>query len=227
MRTIHNRSDKRKAGGILGVIALCLAALAVCAYALLPKTNGDDREPISSVPSPSSASSAVTAPEPVSSAETPILTVTATDKAVSDGRVLTTAAPFFTMPVTGEILKGFDTEKLQYSETYKDWRLHTGIDIAAAKGTKVLSCAQGVVTDCYKDPVLGQVVAVDHGGGIIAFYCGLNEKPVVKAGDKVEAGTQLGVIAAIPGESVEQAHLHLEIEKNGEPIAPTDLFATR
>ena len=134
--------------------------------------------------------------------------------------MLTEAAPFFTMPITGEILKDYDEQELQYSQTFKDWRLHLGVDIAAQKGDTVFACAQGTVEDIYEDPVLGTVVAIDHGDGLIAFYCGLNAKPTVQIGDSVESGSQIGVIDILPGESVEQAHLHLEMEKDGSPVSP-------
>lgn len=50
---------------------------------------------------------------------------------------------YFILPVGGKILKDYDDRNLQYSETYKDWRLHLALDIAANKGTAVFSACKG------------------------------------------------------------------------------------
>lgn len=131
-------------------------------------------------------------------------------------------APFFVLPVGGKVIKNFDDDNLQYSETYRDWRLHLGVDIAADKGTAVLSAADGTVIDIYEDALLGTVVKIDHGAGLIAYYCGVNKKPSVTVGQAVEAGVQLGVIDEIPCESVEEAHLHFYMEQDGKKVSPLD-----
>ncbi|MBR4867665.1 MAG: hypothetical protein IKU10_00785, partial [Clostridia bacterium] len=53
------------------------------------------------------------------------------------------AAPYFLLPISGEVMKDFDSENLQYSETYKDWRLHLGVDLTAEKGDEVTAAAEG------------------------------------------------------------------------------------
>lgn len=133
-------------------------------------------------------------------------------------------ANFFVLPVTGDIIKKFSDTELQYSETYRDMRLHQGIDIAADKGTKVTAVGDGKVTEIKTDPLLGVYVVIDHGNGVTAKYCGLNAVPTVKVGDVVNCKTQLGDIDTIPSESVEQAHLHLEIYKNNKSVSPLELM---
>lgn len=133
------------------------------------------------------------------------------------------ASPFFVLPVGGSIVKDFDSDNLQYSETFKDWRLHLGVDIAAELGTPVLASASGTVTEIREDALMGTVVVIDHGDGIIASYCGLNKSPSVQKGDRVEAGKQIGVVDTIPSESVEASHLHFAILQNDVPISPLEL----
>ncbi len=202
-------------------LTLALVALGVSSYATVSRLRQYENVP-SSTPE-SMVASEVDKPVsdvPYPPAESHLSEVTATDLPVKDETLLSPAAPFFSMPVPGEILKDFDPDNLQYSETYKDWRLHLGVDIAAQKGDVIYSAAQGVVDDIYNDPILGTVVAIDHGEGLVAFYCGLNATPTVAIDDSVEAGSQLGVLDVIPGESVEQPHLHLEMEQDGNPVAP-------
>lgn len=215
-------------------LVICLVALGLTSYATVNRLNKNTVH-TESAPEPSSSTvsfsevdktvSNVSYPEESSppEQETPP-PVTATDSPVEDDSVLVGAAPFFTLPVTGEMIKEYDPKALQYSETYKDWRLHLGIDLAGEKGSPVYACAQGVVEDIYNDPDLGTVVAIDHGQGIVAFYCGVNAKPLVKAGEQVESGKQIGVIDTIPTECVEQPHLHFYMEKDGEPISPLEII---
>ena len=214
-------------------LAICVVALGLSSYVTLSRLDRFDLT--ESTPTPSSNATSYSAvDQPVSNVsypaestplkDDPFPPVTATDSPVEDDSVLVGAAPFFTMPVPGEVIKEFDPKALQYSETYKDWRLHLGVDLAAQKGAAVYACAQGTVEDIYNDPTLGTVVAIDHGEGIIAYYCGLNAKPVVKTGDQLESGTQIGVIDTIPGECVEQSHLHFYMEQDGEPVSPLEII---
>lgn len=134
------------------------------------------------------------------------------------------AAEFFIEPVLGKVIKDYSAEVLQPSLTYGDMRIHLGVDIAAEKGTAVLASGEGTVTAVYTDPLLGNVVEIDHGNGITAKYCGLNAKPSVNKGDTVSSTTKLGCIDSIPSECVEQAHLHLEFFKDGKPVSPYEMI---
>ncbi len=215
-------------------LVVCLVALGLSSYATINRLNQNNKNDQSTPENPSSTISFSAVDQSVSDVSYPKENttskqespppVTATDSSVEDDSVLVGAAPFFTLPVAGEMIKEYDSKALQYSETYKDWRLHLGIDFAGEKGSPVFSCAQGVVEEIYTDPILGTVVAIDHGEGIVAYYCGLNAKPVVKTGEQVESGKQIGVIDTIPGECVEQPHLHFYMEKDGEPISPLEII---
>lgn len=130
--------------------------------------------------------------------------------------------PFFVMPVGGEIVKSFNAKTPQYSETYKDWRLHLGLDINGSIGTAVMSSGFGVVTKIYKDTMWGTVVEISHGGDLVGIYCGLNGKPTVNEGDEVEPGQQIGTIDTIPCEGVEAPHLHFAMKKNDEWVDPQE-----
>lgn len=133
-------------------------------------------------------------------------------------------AKYFVMPVTGNVIKDFSNEMLQYSETFRDMRLHRGVDIACEKGTAVFAAGDGTVTFTGKDAALGNTVKIDHGNGVLGVYCGLNAKIPVKEGDKVTSKTQIGIVADIPSESVEQTHFHFEIYKDGIAVSPLKLL---
>jgi murein DD-endopeptidase MepM/ murein hydrolase activator NlpD len=132
-----------------------------------------------------------------------------------------TIAEFFVMPLGGIMTKQFSDEKLQFDETYNDWRLHQALDIAAERGTEVHASGDGKVSKVYEDSLLGNVVVIDHGNGIIAHYCGLNAA-TVKEGQAVTAGEIIGGVGQVPCEKIEQPHLHFAVQKDGRWIDPIE-----
>ena len=144
------------------------------------------------------------------------------DVASEDSESSMEQTPFFILPVGGEIAKSFNSKTPQYSETYKDWRLHLGIDIKGDIGTAVMSSGFGKVTKIYEDTMWGTVVEISHGGDLVGIYCGLNGKPTVNEGDEVEAGEQIGTIDTIPCEGVDAPHLHFAMKKNGQWVDPQE-----
>lgn len=139
--------------------------------------------------------------------------------AASNPSPATPEVTVYTMPVQGEVIKGFSDTELQYSETYKDMRIHTGVDIACEKGTAVSACADGRVINVAETASSGITVEIDHGNGITTRYSAI-EGVRVKSGDSVSAGDIIGTVAEIPCECADESHLHLEAVKNGEPTDP-------
>jgi len=129
-------------------------------------------------------------------------------------------AGFFVMPAAGQIDKRYSETELLYSKTYRDYRSHFGIDIAAERGAAVRSAGSGRVTDIYLDPLLGQTVVIDHGNSIIAYYSGLGKDVLVKKEQAVEADTVLGAVDMIPCESLDPPHIHFAMKKDGKWISP-------
>lgn len=129
------------------------------------------------------------------------------------------STPAFAMPVEGEVIKEFSEKQLQYSATFGDMRLHSGIDIACKKGTAVSSCSDGTVLTVEDDNQYGKTVTIDHGNGITAKYSAL-EDVKLKAADKVKTGDIIGSTTTIPAECNDKDHLHLEIYKNGIAVSP-------
>tara|TARA_R110002096_G_scaffold143328_4_gene299318 strand:- start:112831 stop:113574 length:744 start_codon:yes stop_codon:yes gene_type:complete len=94
---------------------------------------------------------------------------------------------------------------------------HEGIDLAAAKGTKVAVSGPGVVVRAGQAGAYGNIVVVDHGGGLETRYAHLDSMSV-KVGQQVAAGEIVGKV----GETgrVTGAHLHFEVRRAGKAIDP-------
>jgi len=96
-------------------------------------------------------------------------------------------------------------------------REHTGIDLAAPEGTAYYAIADGVVIKAGYNGGYGYSIEIDHGGGVTSLY-GHSRKLLVKQGDKVVAGQQIGEVGDT-GYSF-GSHLHFEIHINGEREDP-------
>ena len=129
----------------------------------------------------------------------------------------------FTWPVRGEVISSFSLEVLAYDETMGDWRTHSGLDIAAAVGNRVMAAASGTVKEIYDDDLMGTTVVIDHGQGLESRYCNLGTQVTVAQGDQVSTGTVIGAVGETAlAEIGRPAHLHFELYQDGTAVDPID-----
>ena len=132
----------------------------------------------------------------------------------------------FTAPTSGSIMKGHSVETPVFSQTLGDWRVHTGIDIAAEIGADVKAVAGGTVTAVRNDHFMGKTVEVTHDGGIVSVYSNLASEVAVKVGDAVNAGDKLGTVGDTSlTELADESHLHFEILVSGVSVNPLDYIS--
>lgn len=89
------------------------------------------------------------------------------------------------------------------------WAFHAGLDLGAPRGSEVLATAPGRVLSAGPAGPYGNMVAIDHGVGIVTRYAHL-KSTTVKAGDAVGFRQVVGVIGTT-GRSTSR-HLHYEIQ---------------
>ncbi len=129
----------------------------------------------------------------------------------------------FALPITGDIIKSFDLSRLQYSKTYGDMRLHTGIDIIGEEGTTVKASADGTVKSVTTDPLWGLTVVIEHSGGIETHYCGLNDTSV-EVGQEIKMSKIVGTIGKVPSECLDESHLHFGIKQGDTWLSPLSVM---
>jgi len=132
-------------------------------------------------------------------------------------------AQLFYSPVAGNIIKEFSMDRLVYSETMKDYRVHRGIDIAAEVGTEVVAYTKGIVSAVTDDYFYGTTVEITHDNGLVSYYMNLDPDLAtnVTVGSMVLAGQQIGRVGTTAkAESADAPHLHFELRRNKTLIDP-------
>ena len=118
-------------------------------------------------------------------------------------------------PVRGMIAYGFSWRKDPFTGQRA---FHTGLDIVAPRGTRVLAPADAVVTKAGREAGYGNVIYLSHGNGLTTRYAHLDGF-AVRSGQAIERGDVIGYIGNT-GRSL-GAHLHYEVLVNNTKVDPS------
>ncbi len=114
----------------------------------------------------------------------------------------------WTWPTSGTVTSGFG---------YRWGRLHAGIDIGASSGTAIHAAKGGVVSYAGTMGGYGNIIVVDHGGGMTTRYAHQSQLGA-GVGQTVNAGDRIGSVGST-GNST-GPHLHFEVRINDQPQDP-------
>lgn len=101
----------------------------------------------------------------------------------------------------------------------KERKMHNGMDFSAAKGTPIMTTANGIVRIAEFHKSYGNRVIIDHGNGFSTLY-GQMDKYDVEKGQAVDRADVIGYVGST-GLS-KAPHLHYEVMKDGEYVDPKD-----
>lgn len=120
------------------------------------------------------------------------------------------------LPVDGVKTSGFGP---RHHPILKQVRNHNGVDWAAPTGTPVRAASAGKVSRAGDGGGYGNVVYIEHAGGMETRYAHLNAfAKGLRRGSAVVAGQVIGFVGTT-GRST-GPHLHFELRVNGRPVNP-------
>jgi len=122
------------------------------------------------------------------------------------------------IPTHSHVSSGFGTRTHPIRRTREH---HTGIDVPAPAGTRIIAAADGYVRLSGWHGGFGNTVIIDHGEGYSTLYAH-NSRNRVGVGDFVTAGTHIADVGTT-GVSTGN-HLHFEIRMNNVPRNPMRYF---
>ncbi|MGB9920007.1 MAG: M23 family metallopeptidase [Moorellales bacterium] len=125
-------------------------------------------------------------------------------------------------PVEGRVARGYG---YGFVSTYRDYRFHSGIDLAASSGTPVMAAADGEVKETAYDAEHQWQVVLSHHSGWETVYLELDRLADLTPGSEVRAGSVLGYLGT-PGTGADTPvpHLHFEVRRQGEACDPLEFL---
>lgn len=119
------------------------------------------------------------------------------------------ASTRFIRPVAGPVVQAFSPEAG-----------NDGVNISAAKGTPVKAASSGVVAYAGNEVQgFGNLILLKHAGGWMSIY-GHLDNVLVKKGEKIKAGQEIGSVGT--SGAIKAPQLHFELRQNSKPVNPED-----
>lgn len=128
----------------------------------------------------------------------------------------TVLAEGWTAPAAGPMTSTFGWRE---DPTGGGRQFHAGIDLAPGCDAPIAAAAAGVVVMAGPASGYGQLIAIDHGGGVVSRYGHMEDDGLlVVVGQSVVAGQQIARVGS-NGDST-ACHLHFEVLLGGVPTDP-------
>lgn len=223
----NSKKDNKNLKALFSVICLSVIALGAIVYFTTTGSSKND-----TVNEPTTVMDTTAVQRSVTVEDTTAETTVPTTEVQTEATTESTSMPltdtntpyksFYQYPSGEAVLFGY-SEELVFNKTMKDYRSHPAVDFKAEEGTEVLAVNDGIVLNVYNDARYGIVIEIDHGGQLIAKYCGLDSASV-SAGDNVAIGGVIGTLGKVPCEATEEAHLHFETKLEGKSVNPLDVM---
>jgi hypothetical protein len=129
----------------------------------------------------------------------------------------------WTKPAVGPVTSGYGMRVNPATGVYN---LHSGTDIGAPCEAPIYAAAAGVVVTAGPAGGYGNLITVDHGGGVVSRYAHMyNNGVLTRVGDTVAAGQPIARVGSF-GNST-GCHLHFEIRVGSDFTDPAPFMAQR
>lgn len=109
----------------------------------------------------------------------------------------------------------------RYHPITGQYKFHSGVDLAAPRGTAIYAAYKGVVASAGYNSSMGNYVMINHGNGLYTIYMHASVLNVSE-GDTVSTGQKIAEVGST-GSSTGN-HLHFTVRKDGEYVDPNDYY---
>jgi murein DD-endopeptidase MepM/ murein hydrolase activator NlpD len=182
-----------------------LAAARADKRSLLASVRGERHDHEEDLDAMVAASAAVA--EEIRAAQAAAAEAASSSSGSSGGSTGSPSSSGFIWPVNGVLTSGFG---------WRWGRMHEGIDISAPAGTPIHAVAAGTIIYAGYMGGYGNMVIIDHGGGIATAYAHMSS--IWMSGGSVSQGASIGGVGTT-GSSTGN-HLHFEVRVNGQAVDP-------
>lgn len=126
----------------------------------------------------------------------------------------------FKNPVEGTLGRAYSEDPVYWATT-NSYKNHLAMDVKAAEGTAVVAVSDGIVKKVDVNTE-GTYVEIDHQNGLTTVYGNLQEQVLVKVGDKVTAGQEIGAVGKTTNLAYEEYgdYLHFQVFQDGKEVDP-------
>ncbi len=196
----------------------CVAVVAVMTAVTLTKKPSNSQSPSLSVPK--QTDSASVGNNAIVSSQTPA--PTPENDSQQTGTKAAVEAKMLLPVASANVLKGYSSEALVYSNTLKHWSTHMGLDLSANEGAQVMAVLDGKVKSVVNDELMGLTITIEHANGCSTVYSSLaGAADGIAEGASVMRGQAIGTVGtSAAAESSDGAHLHFEVYADGAPVNP-------
>lgn len=211
-----------KKEGFYVILFVCLCAVATVAAVTAGRNNGKNSEE-DSVALEQTEKEVVTQPEKPENALQvqenlePVPTVQNDDDTAA---VSSQTEVSFKNPVEGTLGRAYSEDPVYWATT-DSYKNHLAMDVKAAEGTAVVAVSDGIVKKVDVNTE-GTYVEIDHQNGLTTVYGNLQEQVLVKVGDKITAGQEIGAVGKTTNLAYEEYgdYLHFQVFQDGKEVDP-------
>lgn len=232
----RKRSTKERVG-FYTALSVCLVAIGLAAYSTYTNFSGYFDDEVPTVPV-NEIVTGITETETATQEPTTEATAPPTEETVTEPEYEEETTPLETKTALqtmltvntslsypldkAKVIKEYSEDSV-YNKTLNQWNAHTGVDFGCEKGDNVYSMGDGKAVRVYTDDILGTTVVVKS-ATYTAYYSGLSEDTRVKRGDSINTGDILGTADEVPGESLDESHVHIAVRVDGQYTDPLSLI---
>lgn len=231
------KRSKKERIGFYTAFSICLVAVGMAAYSTYTNMTGgavkDQTTPtqavnrvVTGVTEKETKKQKATTEETVeTTVPTTVATAPSTETAESKTALETmlTVNTNLSYPLDKATVQKEYSEETVYNKTLNQWEAHTGVDFKCNVGDNVYSMGDGQVEKVYKDDILGQTVVVKS-ATYTAYYSGLSDNVKVSKGQKISTGDIIATVGTVPGEVMDDSHIHIAIKVGNQYVDPLTLI---